>query len=140
VTSVSAALRAQIDEADRRRCCYCWTSEANSGIPMTIDHIHPISKGGETSFENVCFACRTCNEFKADHIQAVDPLSGNTVVLFNPRAQIWSEHFRWSADGAHIEGVTTVGRATALALRMNNPTIIAARSRWVGSGWHPPSE
>ncbi|WP_434046777.1 MULTISPECIES: HNH endonuclease [Sorangium] len=57
-TYVSELLRSRIEEADRRRCQTCLTSEANSGIPLTCDHITPVSKGGPTSFENVCLACR----------------------------------------------------------------------------------
>nr|WP_277882007.1 hypothetical protein [Leptolyngbya sp. FACHB-541] len=38
-----------------------------------------------------------------------------------------------------VEGQTPVGRATIAALRMNNSVIVAARSRWVISGWHPPT-
>ena len=66
---------------------------------MTHEHIQPVSKGGETTFENVCLACRSCNEFKGDATEAIDPLTGETMFLFNPRTQKWSEHFAWSADG-----------------------------------------
>ncbi|MEB3279401.1 MAG: HNH endonuclease [Lyngbya sp.] len=133
-------LRSQIEQSDHCRCCYCQTSEANSGIPMTYDHILPRSKGGETIFDNVCLACRTCNEFKSDITEAIDPLTGETVSLFNPRIQQWSEHFQWSYDGIRVEGLTSRGRATIIALRMNNPVIIVARRRWVINGWHPPSD
>ena len=71
------ALRARIAEADRHRCCYCLTTEANSGIPLAHDHIQPLSKGGSTTFENVCLACRPCNEFKADLTEA-GPVSVGT--------------------------------------------------------------
>ncbi|NJO51217.1 MAG: HNH endonuclease [Leptolyngbyaceae cyanobacterium RM2_2_4] len=135
---ISNSLKAQIEQEDRQRCCYCLTSEANSGIPMTFDHIQPRSKGGATSFENVCLACRTCNEYKSDSIEAEDPLTGEFVRLFNPRTQQWSEHFTWSLDATKVEGVTAIGRATVAALRMNNPVIVAARYRWTISGWYPP--
>jgi len=103
-------LRTRIIETDRNRCAYCQTSEDNSGIPLTIDHIQPQSKGGKTEFENLCQACWTCNEFKAALTEAVDPLTGETAALFNPRLQI------------------------------NRPVIVAARGRWVSGGWHPPAE
>lgn len=134
------SLRAQIEEANRRRCCYCLTSEANSGIPLTHDHILPISKGGPTSFENVCLACRPCNEFKTDMTEAADPLTGDTVPLFNPRTQPWSDHFEWTLDGTQVVGLTAVGRATVIALQINRPPIVAARTRWAGAGWHPPAD
>ncbi|MFE1748562.1 HNH endonuclease [Coleofasciculus sp. H7-2] len=136
---IPESLRHQIAETDRRRCCYCLTSETNSGIPMTHDHILPVSKGGETSFENICLACRSCNEFKGDATEAIDPLTGETVPLFNPRTQIWSDHFAWSSDSARVEGLIVIGRATIVRLRMNNTVIIAARRRWAVSGWHPPT-
>jgi HNH endonuclease len=138
-TYVSESLKSQIDAADSRRCSYCLTSEANSGIPMTYDHILPRSKGGTTTFENLCLACRTCNEFKSDIIKAEDPLKGEQSSLFNPRTQIWTEHFTWSLDSTRAEGLTAVGRATIAILRMNNLVIVAARWRWTISGWHPPT-
>ena len=137
-TYISESLKARIQQNDRQRCSYCLTSVANSGIPMTFDHIQPRSKNGATSFENVCLACRTCNEYKSDTTEADDPLTGKVVPLFNPRIQKWSEHFAWSFDARKVEGLTAIGRATAIALRMNNPVIVAARYRWAVSGWHPP--
>jgi hypothetical protein len=139
-TYLSDELRFRIDAADRRRCQYCLTTEANSGIPLTYEHIQPVSRGGDTTFENLCLACRPCNEFKADATSAVDPVSGETVALFNPRAQRWGDHFAWSADASQVEGSTPIGRATVIALRMNRPLIVAARRRWARVGWHPPEE
>lgn len=139
-TYLSEELRSRIKDADLDRCRYCLTCEANSGTPLTCDHIMPRCKGGSTSFENVCRACRSCNEFKGDATHAVDPLTGEPVPLFNPRTQGWSDHFTWSADATRVEGLTPVGRATVLGLRMNHPTIVAARDRWARTGWHPPPE
>jgi hypothetical protein len=73
-------------------------------------------------------------------VDAIDPLTGEKVPLFNPRTQRWDDHFAWSADAIRVEGMTPVGRATVVALRMNHATIVAARARWVRSGWHPPVE
>jgi len=137
-TYISESLRIQIEEADCRRCCYCLTSEANSGIPMTLDHIQPRFKGGKTIFDNLCLACRSCNEFKGKLTESTDPLLGEIVPLFNPRTQIWADHFDWSLDGTKVEGLTAIGRATISCLQMNHSVIVAARWRWVISGWHPP--
>lgn len=133
-------LRRAVWQLDKGRCAYCQTSEANSGIPLTIDHIQPLSKGGEATLENLCLACRTCNEFKADQVSALDPLTGQEEALFHPRSQAWAQHFRWSYDGTQVEGLTAVGRATVLALRMNRLPIVSARRRWVWGSWHPPEE
>lgn len=45
-------------------------------MPMTIDHIQPVSKGGLNTLENLCLACRTCNEYKSDTTEAINPLTG----------------------------------------------------------------
>jgi HNH endonuclease len=139
-TYISESLRKQIIDSDKSRCCYCLTYQANSGIPMTFDHIQPVSLGGDTTFENLCLACRSCNEYKSNLTEAIDPLSGETISLFNPRKQKWSAHFIWSPDGTKVEGITAIGRATIIRLRMNKPVIIVACKRWVISGWHPPND
>lgn len=136
--SVSAGLREQIQRADRDICCYCRTSVANSGIPLSFDHIVPRAAGGMTTFENVCLCCRPCNEFKSNLAEAVDPLTGERAALFHPRRQVWAEHFNWSADASRIEGRTAAGRATVVALRLNRSLLVAARRRWMILGWHPP--
>ena len=133
-------LRSQIEQADRDRCCYCLTQAVNSGIPLSVDHILPRVQGGATIFENVCLACRPCNEFKAALTTAIDPLTGDWVPLFHPRQQDWTDHFAWSEDGSRVEGKTAVGRATVLALQMNRTMVVVARRRWVSAGWHPPQD
>lgn len=138
--SVPDDLRARIHVADRDMCCYCRTSAANSGIPLSFDHIVPRSAAGVTSFDNVCLCCRPCNEFKSDLLEVADPLTAERVALFHPRRQSWNDHFSWSPDGSRIEGLTATGRATIVALRLNRPLIVAARRRWFVVGWHPPPE
>jgi 5-methylcytosine-specific restriction endonuclease McrA len=32
----------------------------------TVDHMHPLSKGGENSLRNMVLACKECNTRKAD--------------------------------------------------------------------------
>lgn len=66
------------------------------------------------------------------------PLSGETLPIFNSRTQSWFDNFEWSPDSTKVEGLTAVGRATIITLRMNNPVIIVARKRWTINNWHPP--
>ena len=60
------------------------------------------------------------------------------VPLFNPRKQIWAEHFAWSEDGTKIIGLTACGRATVVVLQLNNLIAVMVRREWVTAGWHPP--
>jgi hypothetical protein len=62
------------------------------------------------------------------------------VPLFNPRIQVWSQHFAWQRNGQIIHGLTPTGRATVERLRMNLPRIVEARAIWVRAGAHPPHE
>ena len=135
---ISSELRQLIAREARHRCGYCLTAQRIIGRPMVIDHLLPESRGGPTDRENLWLACRRCNEFKGAQTHAVDPLTGKTVPLFNPREQSWTVHFTWSEDGTEIIGLTATGRATVVTLRLNNDEIIAARSLWAQAGWHPP--
>ena len=50
------------------------------------------------------------------------------------------EHFSWENSGVLIAGLTNVGRATVIALRLNHENIVEARTFWIEVGWHPPTD
>ncbi|MEZ4733265.1 MAG: HNH endonuclease signature motif containing protein [Caldilineaceae bacterium] len=135
---LSVELRRLLEEADDGQCVYCQTRVENTGQALTTDHIQPVASGGETVFANLCRACRSCNEAKGEQIHAIDPLTGETVPLYHPRQQQWADHFAWDDTGIRLIGLTATGRATLVALDMNNALILFARRRWVNAGWHPP--
>lgn len=137
---VPETIRQRIAEAARFRCGYCLTSQHVIGPLLEIDHIIPEARGGTNDEDNLFLACPMCNSHKADRIEAMDPESGETVRLFNPRTDRWSDHFEWVEGGALIRGKTPIGRATAVALNVNHPDIAAARRLWIAAGWHPPSD
>jgi hypothetical protein len=137
-TYVSVELRQQLVAADDHRCAYCQTAQATSGYPMVLDHIIPRKKGGSTEFENLCYACHRCNEFKGPRTEMEDPLTNTIVSLFHPRQQQWPEHFAWDGPSIHILGLTAAGRVTIIALKLNNEVIVNARQNWVQAGLHPP--
>lgn len=64
-------------------------------------------------------------------------MTGEEVALFNPRNQVWEEHFRWADDQQTLEGLTPVGRATITALNMNSQLRKEARQLWFGMGLLP---
>jgi hypothetical protein len=106
---------------------------------LEIEHIIPLSEGGNNAETNLWLACPLCNRDKSNRTLAVDPETGETVPLFNPRTQSWSDHFRWSDDSIRIVGRTAVGRATVATLHLSDdPDALAVRSYWVLVGWHPP--
>lgn len=126
-------------EEAQYRCGYCLTSQHITAMPMHIEHIIPLAAGGTSEAENLWLACPLCNGSKGARIHYPDPETGDEAPLFNPRRQVWSEHFQWSDDRREIIGLTPCGRATVVALKLNNESLTRARRRWVLAGWHPPS-
>lgn len=47
---------------DHYRCAYC------DGHADTIDHLHPVSKGGKSTWENTIASCGKCNRRKSDKL------------------------------------------------------------------------
>lgn len=60
---VSPALRRQVYERDGYQCQHC-----GCGENLQIDHVHPVSRGGATSVDNLQTLCGTCNQRKRDRI------------------------------------------------------------------------
>ena len=82
-----------------------------------------------------------CNGYKGVQTHHVDPETGKNVPLFNPRQHQWEHHFQWSDNGVHIIGKTTCGRATIVALKLNNEFLTRARRRWaMADGWLASTE
>ncbi len=114
-TYLPSSLRLRLTEADGSRCVYCQTAIENTGQPLTVDHITPQAHGGQNDFDNLCLACRRCNEYKGSATSAPDPLTGKETVLFHPRRQRWQDHFAWDETGCRILGLSPCGRATVVA-------------------------
>ena len=51
--------RQHIKARDGNRCVYCGSTEN-----LTIDHVRPQCRGGETSADNCVTACLSCNQAK----------------------------------------------------------------------------
>ena len=67
---------------------------------------------------NLAYACPVCNRNKGSDIASIDWKSNQVVRLFNPRTDLWSEHFQFV--GNRIEPLTTVGIMTVRILRFND--------------------
>lgn len=120
--AIPKTLRQIVAERDNHRCAYCLTSEENCGLRMHIDHVVPEAAGGQTTEDNMCLACFSCNAFKWAKQIGKDPVSKEDVSLFHPLRQQWSDHFTWDDSRTQIIGRTACGRATIETLQMNNPT------------------
>ena len=138
-TPIPAALRAQVRKIDHGLCAYCQTPEALTVTTFEIDHIVPVSQGGETSLGNLCLSCPSCNRHKGARRAALDPETGEKTPLYHPRQQVWSEHFVWDNGGTRLHGLTSVGHTTIEALHINRSQMLRLRGLWIGMELFPPS-
>jgi hypothetical protein len=138
MSSPAETLRQRIRQRAGNRCEYCLSHQDYIMGRLQIDHIQPLAKGGANTEDNLCLACELCNQYKWTQTEAIEPESGELVSLFNPRLQKWQEHFTWNQEGTEIIGITPCGRATIVALRLNNNLAVIVRKNWVKAGWHPP--
>ena len=138
---ISPDLSRRVRTSARNRCGYCLSPQRLVMARLEIEHIIPLVKGGTNDESNLWLACPLCNGHKSSKVDAIDPETEETVPLFNPRTQIWRDHFRWSNNGTQVVGITPVGRATVVALRLDSdPDAIEVRQYWVKAGWHPPMD
>ncbi|HRF98177.1 MAG TPA: HNH endonuclease signature motif containing protein [Aggregatilineales bacterium] len=137
MTTISKNLRQQVFERAKRLCEYCQSAQIII-VLLEIDHILPESLGGKTELDNLCVACRSCNAYKKDAIEAIDPQTNTMQPLFNPRQQRWNDHFQWDKTGTQMIGLTAIGRCTIEKLRINDAGMIQARHNWILTGLHPP--
>jgi hypothetical protein len=128
--SISASLRAWVQQRDAGCCAYCHSPEKLSITPFEVDHIVALHNGGQTIVDNLCLCCPACNRFKSARQMAMDPETGEQAPLFHPRLQMWSDHFRFTDTREILIGLTPTGRATIGALQMNRPALVELRRIW----------
>ena len=129
MSTVSEGLRRQVAARAGNCCEYCHLPAVGQVGRFPVDHVIPRSSAGPTDLTNLALACPACNGHKWAHVTAFDVVTGETVPLFNPRTQAWSDHFQWSVHSPVIlEGKTAIGRATVIALQMNQEEVQLVRT------------
>ena len=77
--------RREVLKRDNHRCQYC-----GSNKHLTLDHVIPVSKGGEHKWNNVVSACEPCNQYKRDsasaHAGLRTPLEAGMPLYTKPKA------------------------------------------------------
>ncbi len=136
---VSARNRREVMERAAGFCEYCRSNSRFSESSFDIDHILPDSEGGKSEPNNLALACHGCNLFKSNKTDFFDAATDKTVRLFNPRIDIWDEHFIWTSDFTEIVGMSSIGRATIEALNLNREGLVNQRSVLYKYGKHPPN-
>lgn len=71
--SISKKVRFEVFKRDSFICQYCGQSAPD--VVLHLDHIHPVSKGGDNEIMNLVTSCQACNSGKSDRL-----LSDNTAI------------------------------------------------------------
>ncbi len=110
-----------------RSCEYCGIHQRYSPAwTFHVEHIVATQHDGSDEPDNLALACHLCNRKKGPNLSGVDPQTRKLSRLFNPRTDIWKDHFRLEPSG-EIVGVTEIGRTTVHVLGMNAGTRVDLR-------------
>lgn len=127
VPYIPVALRRLVEERANQCCEYCQLPASVAFFPHEVDHVIAEKHGGLTDADNLAFTCWRCNRYKGSDLGSFDPQTGAFSFLFNPRTQLWAEHFAF--EGITLIGLTPEGRTTVKLLQLNNDERLAERQR-----------
>jgi hypothetical protein len=133
--SISAQVRKLVIQRASGCCEYCLKHQDFSIYTHEVDHIIAVKHGGETTADNLALSCLSCNRHKGSDFATIDQVTKEIVPLFNPRRQVWNEHFY--LEGARIEGKTQIGQGTARLLQFNVPNRVLERQVLMSQGLYP---
>jgi len=135
MTYISAQLRALVIARARESCEYCLVHADYAVFVHEIDHVIAEKHGGLTVADNLAYACAQCNRFKGSDVAAPDPQLSVIVALYNPRIQLWNDHFR--LDGPVIVPISAEGRATERLLQLNQIDRLLLRQELIKTALYP---
>jgi hypothetical protein len=131
---INADTRQLVAERANLLCEYCLIGEIDSFYGCQVDHVISRKHGGSSDAFNLAFACALCNRAKGSDIGSV-ATGGEFVRFFNPRIELWSEHF-W-LDQAMIKPKTPIGEVTVLILGFNTSARVHEREIMLQFGTYP---
>ena len=132
---IPAELRRLVIERASGHCEYCLIHQDVSIYSHEVDHIIALKHAGQTRADNLALSCLSCNRYKGSDLATIDPINDEIVPLFNPRRQVWDEHFL--LNDARIEGITQIGQATSRLLKLNAPNRILERQVLINQRRYP---
>ncbi len=134
-TYISVQLRQLVIERADSICEYCLISTSDRSSSCQVDHIISVKHGGDTTPENLCYACIFCNLQKGTDLGSINWRNGELVRFFNPRRDLWRQHFR--LEGTIIQPTTEIGEVTARILDFNSEDRILERQILIENDRYP---
>lgn len=132
----STATRQYIALRADYRCEYCKKPEIISNFSFHIEHIIGRQHGGSDLIDNLAYSCSYCNWKKGPNIGTVLTEQGPIIQLFNPRVNLWSDHFSVNTNGL-IVAKTEIGEGTLRLLEFNALERIMERQELIDLGFYP---
>jgi hypothetical protein len=105
--------------------------------PFSVEHIIPRKRGGPTEQDNLALSCSGCNGHKYDKIEGFDSIRQDWAPLYNPRLDVWRDHFVWDEHFERLIGLTPTGQATIETLHLNREGVVNLRRILLSMGLHP---
>ena len=132
---INTALRRLVATRSEYLVEYCLIHEEDTFFGCEIDHIISEKHGGQTEADNLAYACTFCNRSKGSDVGSIVQRTGVFVRFFNPRSDLWAEHF--VLDGATIVPLSDTGEVTARVLDFNNDQRLIERHTLQTLGRYP---
>ena len=132
---VNVALRRLMAIRADSLCEYCLIHEEDAFFGCEVDHIISEKHGGQTTADNLAYACAFCNRAKGSDVGSTVLRTGTFSRFFNPRIDSWAEHF--VLDGVTIVALSDIGEATARILDFNNSDRLLERQALSAIGRYP---
>lgn len=126
---VSKVARQLVRQRANFQCEYCLLNEKRSFIGFEVDHIISRKHRGSNDPNNLAYSCGDCNRNKGTDIASIDWNNNNQITRFyNPRLDLWAEHFRLS--NTVVESLTSIGEVTVTIFRFNDQIRLTNRGRF----------
>jgi len=136
VTSyINAALRRLVAIRADYLCEYCLIHENDTFFGCQVDHIISEKHGGQTETDNLAYACAFCNRAKGSDIGSIISGSGTLIRFFNPRTDLWFEHF--ALREIMIVPLSSIGEVTVRILNFNDSERLLERQNLRALGRYP---
>jgi hypothetical protein len=133
---ISEKKRIYIAQRANFRCEYCLIPDMFLATIFHIEHIRSIKHGGKNDLENLAYACPHCNQNKGSDIATFLSDESNEIIrLFNPRTDIWANHFENNIG--QIIGLSNIGIATSKLLDFNQIERLILRKELFSIGLYP---
>jgi len=121
-----------VRERAGNRCEYCGLDQKYTDLAHRVQFVVSEKQHGSDHPDNLALACHRCTLRKGPNLTGIDPERGDAVPLYHPRWDRWSNHF--VLRGPRIEGTSPVGRATVLALGLNDARRVELRVELLARG------